>query len=138
MSEKMSSIPDNLRYSKTHEWITAEPDKNGNYKIGITDYAQNIINDIVHIEYPVAADTAIEAAQATGIVIESVKSANDVYSPISGIITNFNNALEERAFDVNTAPYQEGWLATIKPNDLSEFTTLLMTAEEYKKFIQES
>jgi len=128
----MSNIPDDLHYTKTHEWVKQDAD--GTVTVGITDHAQNLLGDMVFIELPDAG-----AAYNTGddcAVIESVKAASDVYCPISGEITETNEALVDAPEMVNQDPFGDGWLFKLKPNDAGEVEDLL-NAEAYKELAEE-
>ena len=127
----MSNIPANLKYVKTHEWLRAEAD--GSITIGITDYAQNSLGDLVFVEVPkvgrnVAADEACS-------VVESVKAASDVYAPIAGEVVAANDKLGNAPELLNSDPYGEGWLFRIKPADAGALAGLL-DAAGYESFIK--
>ena len=118
-------VPDDLRYAETHEWIRPE---GGNATIGITDHAQAELTDIVYVELP-QVGTALEAKQAVAVV-ESVKAASDIYSPVSGEVVEVNAELESNPALVNTDPYTSGWLFKVKLSDPQEVASL-KTAAEY-------
>lgn len=118
-------VPDDLRYAETHEWIRPE---GGIATIGITDHAQAELTDIVYVELP-QVGTALEAKQAAAVV-ESVKAASDIYSPVSGEVVEVNAALESNPALVNTDPYASGWLFKVKLSDPEEVASL-KTAAEY-------
>jgi len=118
-------IPDDLRYAETHEWIRPE---GGIATIGITDHAQAELTDIVYVELP-QVGTALAAKQAAAVV-ESVKAASDIYSPVSGEVVEVNPELESNPALVNTDPYASGWLFKVKLSD-SEEVASLKTAAEY-------
>ena len=119
------NIPQDLKYTKTHEWVKVEGNK---AKIGITDFAQHEITDIVHIELP---DNGKEVKKAQpAAVIESVKSAFDIYSPVTGKIVETNTGVLDSPEIVNQDPYNKGFLFTVEFSDNSELDDLL--AEEYK------
>ena len=124
----MSSFPDNLKYAATHEWVRVEAD--GTYTIGITDYAQELLGDIVFIELP--ADGASVTARQEISVVESVKAASDIYAPVSGKIIAVNKALIDSPEIVNTSPYGDGWFCRIQPGDTAELDALL-DADGYAK-----
>jgi glycine cleavage system H protein len=106
----MTTLPENLKYSTSHEWVRLEED--GTVTVGITDHAQALLGDLVFIELPEIGHTvAIEEECA---VVESVKAASDVYSPVAGEIIAINAALEDEPELVNTSPYGDGWLFKIK------------------------
>ena len=118
-------VPDDLRYAETHEWIRSE---GGIATIGITDHAQAELTDIVYVELP-QVGTALEAKQAAAVV-ESVKAASDIYSPVSGEVAEVNAELESNPALVNTDPYASGWLFKVKLSDPEEVASL-KTAAEY-------
>ena len=114
------NFPDDLRYAESHEWARSESDK---VKIGITDYAQDQLGDIVFVELPEKGDTLIKG-EAFGTV-ESVKAVSELYMPVGGEVTAVNAALEESPEKVNTAPYSDGWMIEIKAENPSELDALL-------------
>jgi glycine cleavage system H protein len=121
----MSKAPAELRYTKSHEWVRLEGDT---ATIGITDHAQEALNDIVYVELPkVGAEFAAE--QEFGVV-ESVKSVSDLYMPVAGKVTAVNNALEDRPETLNKDPYGEGWLLKVKVKDAAAVGKLL-SAQDY-------
>uniref|UniRef100_A0A7C3MHS7 Glycine cleavage system H protein n=1 Tax=Dictyoglomus thermophilum TaxID=14 RepID=A0A7C3MHS7_DICTH len=121
--------PENLKYSKEHEWVKLE----GNIAIvGISFYAQEELGDIVYVDLPEIGKTVKQNDVLA--VIESVKSASDVYSPISGKVIEVNEKLKEKPEIINEDPYNDGWIAKLEISDPKELDTL-MNAEEYKKFI---
>ena len=105
----MSSIPDNLKYTASHEWIRIEGDT---AVVGITDHAQAELTDIVYVELPEVGRT-LAVGEGCGVV-ESVKTASDLYAPIAGEITEINSALEDAPEQVNESPYDEGWFFKLK------------------------
>jgi len=109
----MSFVPDNLSYTEEHEWINVQDD--GQVKIGITDYAQNSLSDVVFVELPEVGD--LFAKGDVLAVAESVKAASDIYAPISGKIIAVNEKLEEFPELVNESPYEFGWMVLIEPED---------------------
>ena len=121
----MSNVPQDLKYAETHEWIRPE---GGIATIGITDHAQAELTDIVYVELP-QVGTALEAKQAVAVV-ESVKAASDIYSPVSGEVVEVNAELESNPALVNTDPYASGWLFKVKLSDPEEVASL-KTAAEY-------
>ena len=118
-------VPDDLRYAETHEWIRPE---GGIAAIGITDHAQAELTDIVYVELP-QVGTVLEAKQAAAVV-ESVKAASDIYSPVSGEVVEVNAELESNPALVNTDPYGSGWLFKVKLSHPEEVASL-KTAAEY-------
>lgn len=124
------NFPENLRYSKTHEWITAQ---GGKSKVGVTEYAQKEISDVVFVE--LAKKGQAVAQGKTACVVESVKAAFDIYSPASGTISDANKALEANPAIVNQDPYGAGWLFEVEVSDPSELNNLL-TSSQYAEFVQ--
>lgn len=123
----MSNIQENLKYSKTHEWVNDEADL---FVIGLSDFAQNELGDIVFINLPAEGDS-VTAGEAFADV-ESVKAVSDVYSPVSGVVAEINEELIDNPALVNEAPY-DAWL--IKVSDVEE-TDELMDADEYEAFCE--
>lgn len=128
----MSSIPGELKYASSHEWVRVEAD--GTAYIGITDHAQAAMGDLVYVELPDLEDT-LAAAEEAGVV-ESVKAASDIYSPVSGEVIAINEALEDAPELINTDPYGDGWLFRIRLSDKEELNDLL-TADEYEEQLAE-
>ncbi len=128
----MANIPENLHYSKDHEWVGVDGDV---ATIGITDYAQNSLGDVVFVELPRVGDK-FEAHEEFGSV-ESVKAVSSIYTPVSGEVVEVNEALQNDAEKVNSDPYGEAWMVKIKLNSAGEVDSLL-TAAEYEDFISES
>ena len=114
-------FPGDLRYSKEHEWARAEDD--GRIRVGITDFAQDALGDVVYVDLP-EPGTQVTAGQAFGEV-ESTKSVSDVFAPVSGTVVERNGALEESPELVNQQPYGDGWLVAIEVSDTSELDALL-------------
>ena len=127
----MSNVPADLQYSKTHEWVRALPD--GTVEIGITDHAQHALGDLVFVEVP-EAGRALALGEASAVV-ESVKAASDVYSPIAGEVTMGNPLLATEPEAVNNDPYGKGWLMRVRPTN-GAATAELMPAAEYRKLLQ--
>lgn len=123
------NIPQELRYTKEHEWVLLE---DGVAIIGITDFAQSELGDIVYVELP-AVGTAFAALDTMGNV-ESVKSVSDLFTPISGVVADINTHLADTPELVNSDPYGEGWMVRMEPKDVAEIEQLL-TAEEYADYI---
>ncbi len=124
----MTETPDDLRYTKTHEW--ARRDEDGTVTVGITDHAQEMLGDLVFVELPEAGRTV--AAEEEVAVVESVKAASDIYSPLAGEITDVNAALSDSPELINNDPYGEGWILRIKPADEEDWENLL-DAEAYQE-----
>lgn len=123
----MSQIPTELRYSAEHQWVRLQED--GTAQIGITDTAQNALGDIVFIELPAVGATFAAGEQAA--LVESVKSASDVYCPIAGEVVAVNDALDGSPETVNESPYDAGWFFVIRPAQVQDIETLL-TADQYR------
>lgn len=128
----VSETPGDLRYSKSHEWVRIEGDE---VTIGITDHAQQALNDIVYVELPAVGDE-FGVDDEFGVV-ESVKSVSDLYMPVAGAVVEVNETLEDAPETLNTDPYGEGWLIKVK---LAESVDMgdLMSAGEYADFIAAS
>ena len=116
----MSETPNELRYAETHEWASAEY---GIVTVGITDYAQAALGDVVYVELPEPGQW-VGARQEAGVV-ESVKAASDIYAPVSGTVVAINELLEEAPELVNQDPYGDGWFFRIEPDDGAELGELL-------------
>ncbi|MDQ5845087.1 MAG: glycine cleavage system protein GcvH [Acidobacteriota bacterium] len=124
----MANIPDDLHYSKDHEWVRVE----GNVAvIGITDYAQDSLGDVVYVELPKAGEQF--AANESFGSVESVKAVSEVFSPVSGKIAGVNDALQDEPEKVNQDPYGEGWMIRVEMSNPGEVDSLL-TAAEYEDF----
>ena len=125
----MSNIPESLKYTKDHEWIKVDGDI---ATIGITDYAQGELGDIVYVEVETEGDSL--AKEDIFGTVEAVKTVSDLFMPVSGEVTEFNTALESAPETVNSDPYGEGWMIKIKMSDASEIDALL-SAEQYAETI---
>ena len=125
----MSNVPANLKYAKTHEWVRAD---GGTATVGITDHAQHELTDIVFVELP-AVGRQVKAGEACAVV-ESVKTASDIYSPVSGEIIEVNQAVVDNPALVNTDPHAAGWFYKIKLASAAELNALL-SPEDYQKQI---
>ncbi len=124
-------FPEDLKYSKEHEWVLVD----GNVAtVGITDYAQDQLGDIVFVELPGIGDK-VSKEDAFGVV-ESVKAVSDVYAPVSGKVLEVNDDLPENPEMLNEDPYGDGWMIKIEMNDLEELQDL-MTAAEYEEYVAE-
>jgi glycine cleavage system H protein len=123
------SVPANLRYTESHEWVRKEPD--GTVTIGITDHAQNALGDIVFLELPEAGRNV--AAKEEIAVVESVKAASDIYAPVAGEVVASNTDAIDAPESVNTDAYS-AWLFKLKPTNLNDIDALL-TADGYKAII---
>lgn len=122
------NVPENLKYTEHDEWVRVEDDI---ATIGITDYAQDELGEIVFVELPEVGDT-LEAGDGIGVV-ESVKAVSDVYTPVSGEITAVNEPLPDDPSQVNSSPFEDGWLVKIKISDAAPLDGL-MDAEAYTKY----
>src|SRR5687768_4635000 len=129
----MSSIPSNLKYLDSHEWARVESD--GTITVGISDHAQGALGDLVFVEVPEVGKSLTKGGAAA--VVESVKAASDVYSPISGEVIAANDALGSSPELVNSDPYGAGWLFKIKPNNTAELQQLL-DAKSYEKVVADA
>tara|TARA_B110000014_G_C19774421_1_gene402881 strand:- start:165 stop:569 length:405 start_codon:yes stop_codon:yes gene_type:complete len=128
----VSNIPDELRYATSHEWIRIEDD--GNASVGISDHAQDALGDIVFVELP-EPGTSVNAKDEVAVV-ESVKAASDIYSPVSGSIIAINETLLDAPETVNSSPYENGWFFKIKVSDAAELEELMDT-EGYSEHCEE-
>ena len=128
----MSELRDDLKYSKEHEWVEVLGDNK--VRIGITDFAQNSLGDIVFVEIPEVDDT-VTADETMGSV-ESVKAVSDVYCPVSGKVVEVNGDLEDAPEKINEEPYGTGWMVVVELSDPSELDKLL-SAQEYDAFTKE-
>ena len=126
----MSNIPKHLKYTKTHEWVDVQ--KDGTVTMGITDHAQDLLGDVVFIDVP-AVGKQVKAGEACAVV-ESVKAASDIYSPIAGAVTEVNSALANQPELVNKDAYGTAWMLRLKPSNPAELNNLL-DANAYAAFI---
>jgi glycine cleavage system H protein len=127
----MNEIPGDLRFLKSHEWARLEDD--GTVTVGISEFAQGQLGDLVYVEVPQEGDT-VEAGNACAVV-ESVKAASDVYSPVSGVIVRANAALADRPEAINEDAFGEGWIFVVKPSNPAELDAL-MGPDEYAEMIE--
>ena len=125
-------LPDDLRYTEDHEWARV---KGGNVTIGVTDYAQNQLGDIVFVEMPGSGDQ-FKKGDEFGTV-ESVKAVAELYMPIDGEVVQVNQALEDAPELLNQSPYADGWIVEVKPDDMSQLETL-MDRDVYMKLLEGS
>jgi glycine cleavage system H protein len=125
-------FPDDLKYSREHEWVLVEGSV---ATVGISAFAESQLGDVVFVELPAVGDV-VSKDEAMGVV-ESVKAVSDVYSPISGTVVEVNDDLPESTELVNDDPYGDGWMVKIEMTDVTDLDDL-MDAEEYQKFIAES
>ena len=124
------NVPEGLRYSSDHEWVAVDGDT---ARIGITDYAQDALGDVVYVDLP-ATGSSVAAADSFGEV-ESTKSVSELYAPVSGEIATVNDALVDTPEKLNEDPYGEGWIVTITMSDPAEFDALL-DADAYRALIE--
>ena len=128
----MGELRDELKYLPSHEWARVESD--GTVTVGITDHAQEALGDVVYVEAPEVGSEVV-AHQEAGVV-ESVKAASDIFSPISGEVIAINDALEDAPETVNSSPYDDGWFFKVKPSELAELDSAL-DSEGYKELVEE-
>jgi glycine cleavage system H protein len=124
----MSEVPDNLSYTKDHEWMLVDDD--GNIRVGITDHAQDALSDVVFVELPEIGSKYSEGDAMA--VAESVKAASDIYAPVSGEIVEVNDKLEESPELINESPYEFGWMVVMVPDKKLENS---LDSESYRKLI---
>ena len=125
------NVPDDLRYTADHEWVRLE---DGRVRVGITDYAQDALGDVVFVQLP-DVGAQVEAGGSFGEV-ESTKSVSDVYAPVAGTVVEVNTELADVPQRLNEDPYGEGWICVIEPGDRNAFGSLL-DAAAYRKLIAE-
>jgi glycine cleavage system H protein len=124
------NVPDGLRYSSDHEWARLD---GGRVRVGITDYAQDALGDVVYVQIP-AVGAAVAAGESFS-EIESTKSVSDVYAPLTGTVVSVNDALADNPQLVNEDPYGDGWLCEIELADEAEFESLL-DAAAYRSLVE--
>ncbi len=124
------NIPQNLKYTQKHEWVLV---KGSSATVGITDYAQGALGDITFVELPKTGKVVKQFEELS--VVESVKAANDIFSPLSGKISEVNSALENSPELLNKDPYGEGWICKLEDINTQEIDNLL-SKEKYEKFVQ--
>ncbi len=127
----MSQLPSDLKYASSHEWVRVEGDI---ATVGITDHAQDALGDVVYVELPEVGDH-LDAGDEAGVV-ESVKAASDIYSPISGEVIEINEELADSPETINKDAYHDGWFYKLRISDADELEDLL-TAEEYQASVEE-
>jgi glycine cleavage system H protein len=128
----MSDIPGDLKFLSSHEWARVESD--GTITIGISDHAQDLLGDIVFVELPEVGQS-VDAENDTAIV-ESVKAASDIYSPLSGEVIEVNSLLEDQPEIINSSPYEDGWFFKLTPSDMGELDNLL-SPEDYSEVCED-
>jgi len=126
----MTNVPADLKYSKTHEWVREDGD--GNITVGVTDHAQELLGDLVFVELPEVGGEV--AAEGECGVVESVKAASDLYSPVAGTVVEVNETLADAPEIINEDPYQGGWVFRLAPADATAITEL-MDADDYMAFV---
>jgi glycine cleavage system H protein len=124
-------FPEELKYTEEHEWVMVEEEL---AVIGITDFAQDALGDVVFVELP-EVGTVLEAGKAFGVV-ESVKAVSDIYAPVSGVVEEINDDLVDAPEIINTSPYEDGWMIKIRMTDVDD-ADALMDAEAYQALIAE-
>ncbi|MDN5870060.1 MAG: glycine cleavage system protein GcvH [Nitrococcus sp.] len=129
----MSNVPDDLKYTDSHEWLRLQQD--GAVTVGVTHYAQESLGDLVFVETP-QVGRRLKAGEACAVV-ESVKAASDTYAPISGEVVAVNSRLAEEPELINSAPYGEGWVMRIQPDNAGDLERLL-DPEDYEKLLAEA
>ena len=128
----MKDIPENYKFLSSHEWAKLEED--GKVTVGISDYAQDQLGDIVFVELPEIDSEVSQGDEAA--VVESVKAASEVYSPVSGKVIDVNSSLEDSPETVNLSAFEEGWFFKIEATDISELENLLLP-EQYSEHCQD-
>ena len=132
MSDAETRVPDELKYSEQHEWLSLDGDVG---TIGVTDYAQSQLGDIVFVELPQVGDV-LEKGQSFG-TIEAVKTVEELYTPIAGEVLEINDTLEDDAEQVNSDPYSDGWMIKVRLSDTANLDTML-SAEDYEELIEDA
>lgn len=127
----MSEIPGDLKFLKSHEWARVED--NGQVTVGISEHAQGLLGDLVYVELPEVGDTVTTGGAVA--VVESVKAASDVYSPVSGKVVAVNAALADKPESINEDAYGEGWILVVQPDDMEQMNELL-SPDDYAELIE--
>ena len=128
----MSEIPGDLKFLSSHEWTRVESD--GTVTVGISDHAQDLLGDIAFVELPELGQSI--DAESDAAIVESVKAASDVYSPLSGEVVEVNSLLEDQPEVINSSPYEDGWFYKLKPTDMDELKNLL-SPEDYSEVCED-
>ena len=128
----MKNIPGDLKFLSSHEWARVESD--GTITIGISDHAQDLLGDIVFVELPEVGQ--VFDAEADAAIVESVKAASDLYSPLSGEVIEINSLLEDQPEIINSSPYEDGWFFKLTPSDMGELDNLL-SPEDYSDICED-
>ena len=123
-------FPETLRYSKSHEWARSDGDM---VAVGITDYAQDQLGDVVFVELP-GVGKKVGAGESIAVV-ESVKTASDIYAPVAGEVVEVNGAIADKPELLNSSPFEDGWMFKIRPSQTGELDTL-MSAAAYRQFVE--
>jgi len=138
MKIREHEVPDGLYYTKDHEWVKLE----GNLaRIGVTDYAQKQLGDVVYVELPEIGKVVKRAEESktkeTELgAVESIKAVSAIYSPLSGMVKETNQALQDRPELINTSPYEEGWVCVLEPSDLKAERESLLSPDAYVVFLK--
>jgi glycine cleavage system H protein len=130
----MSKIPSHLKYTESHEWVDANDE--GNARIGISDHAQQALGDLVYVELPTVGDELSQGDACAGAVVESVKAASDIYTPVSGKVIAINEDLDADPAIINSDPYNDGWLFELELLDTEELEGL-KDAEAYAESLED-
>ena len=128
----MSEIPGDLKFLKSHEWARVED--SGRITVGISDHAQGLLGDLVYVELPNVGDTIEQGGAAA--VVEAVKAASDVYSPVGGTVVEVNSALSDKPETINEDAYGEGWIFVIEPSEPDQFKELL-APDDYAQLLED-
>jgi len=128
----MANVPKDLKYTREHEWAKPEGDR---VRVGITDYAQEQLGDVVFVELP-KVGAKVTATKNFGVV-ESVKAVSDLFAPVSGEVVELNGELSQKPETVNQDPYGRGWMLLVKPSSKGEWDQLL-TAQQYEEFLKQA
>ena len=128
----MSDVPGDLKFLSSHEWARVESD--GTITIGISDHAQDLLGDIVFVELPEVGQSV--DAENDAAIVESVKAASDIYSPLSGEVIEVNSLLEDQPEIINSSPYEDGWFFKLTPSDMGELDNLL-SPEDYSEVCED-
>ncbi len=129
----MSEVRNEIKYLSSHEWARVEAD--GTVPVGISDHAQDSLGDVVYVELP-DVGSQVNAGEEAGVV-ESVKAASDIYSPLTGEVIAINESLEDEPETVNSSPYDDGWFYKVKPADVSELDAA-MDADAYREACEDA
>ena len=128
----MNDMPGDLKFLSSHEWARVESD--GTVTIGLSDHAQDLLGDIVFVELPEVGKSI--DAESDAAIVESVKAASDIYSPLSGEVIEINSALEDQPEIINSSPYEDGWFYKLNPSDMDELDNLL-SPEDYSSVCED-